>query len=110
MRAGPDPKIAAGNVVAQDPPAGTTSRRAAERAGLAQRRVRAAKVPALTGETERTAQLRLDAGRPRRWRRLGNPIDGFPADIVIAQEPPAKSAGVARGAAGEPSRAGGATT
>ena len=56
----PDPKFAAGRVLAQDPAAGLDGAAPAQRASLAERRPAIAPtVPALTGETERTAQLRL---------------------------------------------------
>src|SRR5437763_1321378 len=55
----PDPKIAAGRVLAQDPVAGTTARRQRSIKVWLSAGQRAATVPALTGETERAAQLRL---------------------------------------------------
>jgi eukaryotic-like serine/threonine-protein kinase len=88
-----DPKIPAGNVLGQDPPAGITAR--------AQRSVRlwlsagprAAIVPALKGQTERSAQLRLaqdglDVAAISEIRS-----EAFPSDVVVAQEPPANTAG-----------------
>jgi beta-lactam-binding protein with PASTA domain len=88
-----DPKIPAGNVLGQEPPAGTTAR--------AQRTVRlwlsagprAAIVPALKGQTERSAQLRLaqdglDVAAISEIRS-----EAFPPDVIVAQEPPANTAG-----------------
>lgn len=88
-----DPKIPAGRVIAQDPPAGTTSRQ--------QRVVRvwlstgphAASVPALTGESERTAQMRL---REDRIEVSAAEVrsDRYASDVVIAQDPqPGTAAG-----------------
>ena len=72
-------------------------------ARVAQRRTRAPRrCPALTGETERTAQLRLTQDGFAVDGHLGNPLAGLPADVVVAQEPPAKTAAAQRGAAGEP--------
>jgi serine/threonine-protein kinase len=91
----PDPKIAAGRVLAQDPPAGVTAR--------PQRSIRvwlsagqhAATVPAVVGETERSAQLRLasDGLAIAAVSEIRSPA--YASDIVIAQTPPAKSAGAA---------------
>jgi hypothetical protein len=87
-----DSKIPAGSVLGQDPPAGTTAR--------AQRSVRlwlsagprAALVPALKGQTERSAQLRLaqdglDVAAISEIRS-----EAYPADVVVAQEPSANTA------------------
>src|SRR5689334_5842580 len=88
----PDPKIPAGNVVAQDPPAGTPSRQ--------QRSVRvwlsagqhAAIVPSLVGQTDRAAQLRLAQDGLQMAALSEIRSDNFASDIVIAQEPAPKAA------------------
>jgi eukaryotic-like serine/threonine-protein kinase len=88
----PDPKIPAGKVVLQDPPAGTGSR--------PQRSIRvwlsagehASLVPVLTGQTDRTAQLRLTQDGFEAPTVSEIRSDAFPSDIVVAQEPPAKTA------------------
>ena len=91
----PDPKIAAGRVLAQEPAAGATPRQPAQRPGLAERRARAPRRSRRsTGETERAAQLRLaqdglDAGRA--WRRSDRQT--YPSDVVVAQDPAAEDAG-----------------
>lgn len=88
----PDPKIASGRVLAQDPPAGSIAR--------AQRSIRvwlsagqrSATVPSLVGETQRTAELRL--------AQNGLALEGvseirsseYAPDAVVAQTPPAQSA------------------
>src|SRR5207245_5081071 len=59
----PDPKIAAGHVLAQDPAAGSIARRQRSLKVWLSGGQRAALVPLLIGETERTAQLRLGADR-----------------------------------------------
>src|SRR5205814_8857119 len=55
----PDPKIGSGRVLAQDPPAGAVARRQRTVKVWLSAGQRATTVPALIGETERTAQLRL---------------------------------------------------
>jgi beta-lactam-binding protein with PASTA domain len=86
----PDPKVAAGLVMAQDPPPGATTRR--------QRVVRvwlsagqsAATVPLLTGETERSAQMRLsqDGLDLVSVSEIRSP--DYPSDVVVAQDPAAR--------------------
>jgi beta-lactam-binding protein with PASTA domain len=89
-----DAKVPAGRVMSQDPPAKTTTRQ--------QRTVRiwlsagqhATLVPSLDGQTERAAELRL----AQDGLELG-PIaeirsESIASDIVVAQDPPANSAGV----------------
>jgi beta-lactam-binding protein with PASTA domain len=88
-----DPVIAADRVIAQDPPAGATTR--------AQRTIRvwlsagqrAAIVPGLVGQTDRSAQVRLaDSGFPAPTVSEIR-SDLFPLDVVIAQEPAANASG-----------------
>jgi serine/threonine-protein kinase len=88
-----DPKIAAGRVLAQDPPPGSTARRQRSVKVWLSAGPRPTTVPGVTGETERTAQLRLvqngfavNAVSEIRSREL-------PADVVVAQEPPPKTPG-----------------
>src|SRR5579864_2065697 len=54
-----DPKIPAGRVVAQEPPAGSIARRQRTLRVWLSAGQRSSTVPPLVGETERTAQLRL---------------------------------------------------
>jgi eukaryotic-like serine/threonine-protein kinase len=89
----PDPKIAAGRVIAQDPPAGTTSRQQRSVRVWLSAGQRAAIVPALTGESERTAQMRLSQDGLQVAALSEIRSDTFASDIVIAQEPPPNSAG-----------------
>ena len=88
----PDPKVAAGRVVAQDPAAGSVSRSQRSIRVWLSSGVRAAIVPPLVGETERAAGLRV--------AQDGLTLDGvaeirspdYPPDVVVAQMPPAKTA------------------
>jgi beta-lactam-binding protein with PASTA domain len=88
----PDPKIGAGRVIAQEPAAGSTARR--------QRSIRvwlsagqhAATMPALVGETERSAQLRLAQDGLSASAVSEIRSHDLPSDVVVAQDPPARSA------------------
>jgi serine/threonine-protein kinase len=88
----PDPKIAAGRVLAQEPPAGSLSRR--------QRSIRVwlsagphvATVPQLVGETERAAELRVSEDGLALGAVAEIRSPDYPPDVVVAQTPPAKTA------------------
>jgi len=88
----PDPKIAAGRVLAQEPAAGSIARRQRSIRFWLSAGQRSATVPMLVGETERTAQLRLaqDGLTLTGIAEIRSP--SFAPDVVIAQMPPAKSA------------------
>ena len=88
----PDPKIAAGRVLAQEPSAGSIARRQRSIRIWLSAGQRSATVPKLVGETERTAQLRLaqDGLTLTGIAEIRSPA--FASDVVIAQMPPAKSA------------------
>jgi serine/threonine-protein kinase len=88
----PDPKIATGHVVAQEPSAGATARRQRTVRVWLSAGQRAATVPPLVGETERTAQLRLAQSGLTLASLSEVRSDEFPTDVVISQTPPAKSA------------------
>jgi eukaryotic-like serine/threonine-protein kinase len=87
----PDLKIGAGRVLAQEPAPGSVARRQRSVKIWLSAGQRALIVPALIGETERTAQLRL--------AQNGLTLTGVSeirsqrsaSDIVVAQTPPAKS-------------------
>ncbi len=89
----PDPKIPAGRVITQEPAAGSTARRQRTVRVWLSTGNRAALVPSLTGESERTAQLRLAQDGLAIAAVSEIRSDAYPADVVVAQEPPAKSAG-----------------
>ena len=83
-----DPKIPAGHITQQDPPPGAVTRR--------QRGVKvwlsigqqAAVVPELTGQTERTAQLRLQQDGLALASVAEIRSQRLPADAIVAQNPP----------------------
>jgi serine/threonine-protein kinase len=89
----PDPKIPAGRVIAQDPPAGTVSRQQRIVRVWLSAGARSATVPALTGQTERAAQMRLsqdglDVATVSEIRS-----GDFASDVVVAQDPPPNAPG-----------------
>jgi len=88
----PDPKIAAGRVIAQEPPAGAAARRQRTMRVWLSAGPRSTTVPQLVGETERTAQLRLaqDGLTLNAVTEIRSP--DLPSDVVVAQTPAAKSA------------------
>jgi serine/threonine-protein kinase len=90
----PDAKVEAGRIIAQDPAPGSTLRTTRSvRVWLSAGR-HAATVPALAGETERSAVLRLSQdgfGSPSSVSEIRSSRYG--SDVVIAQDPQAKQAG-----------------
>src|SRR5437870_5022573 len=89
----PDPKIGAGRVLAQEPAAGSVARRPRSIRVWLSAGQRASTVPLLTGETERTAQLRLAQDGLSLTTVSEIHSNDYPSDVVVAQEPPAKAAG-----------------
>jgi len=88
----PDPRIAAGRVLAQDPAAGSTARQQRSVRIWLSAGQRAATVPPLVGETERTAQLRLVQDGLTLSSVSEIRSQAFAPDIIVAQTPPAKAA------------------
>ena len=86
----PDPKIPAGQILSQDPQPGTPTRRERSVKVWVSGGPRAATVPALVGESERTAQLRAAQDglqlRPIAEIRSGD----YTAGTVVAQTPAPK--------------------
>jgi serine/threonine-protein kinase len=86
-----DPKVPAGRIVAQDPPSGTTTR--------SQRRITvwisdgptASIVPALIGESERTAQIRVQMASLEVSAVAEVRSDAAAPGVVIAQSPAPQS-------------------
>jgi serine/threonine-protein kinase len=82
-----DQKIAVDRVVAQDPGAGSTTRRQRTVRVWLSAGLRSSTVPALSGETERAAQMRiaqdgLELGAVSEIRS-----QAYPSEIVVAQDP-----------------------
>ena len=87
-----DPKIAAGRVLAQEPPPGSIARRQRTVRVWLSAGQRAATVPLLVGETERTAQLRVAQDGLTLSDVSEIRSHTFAPDIIVAQSPPAKTA------------------
>jgi serine/threonine-protein kinase len=87
----PDPRIPADRVLAQEPPPGSVARRQRSVRVWLSAGQRAATVPALTGETERTAQLRLAQEGLTLAAVSEIHSDEYPYDVVVAQQPPART-------------------
>jgi eukaryotic-like serine/threonine-protein kinase len=88
----PDPKIAAGHVLAQEPPAGSLSRRQRTIRVWLSAGVHAATAPLLVGETERAAELRVSQDGLALGEVAEIRSPDYPPDVVVAQTPPAKTA------------------
>ena len=81
----------AGRVLAQEPAAGSDARGGSARVKVwLSAGQRAATVPLLIGETERTAQLRLTQDGLTLAAVSEIQSNDFPADVVVAQKPPAQ--------------------
>jgi len=84
----PDNRVPAGRIMQQDPPAGVQARRQRSIRVWLSAGTRAATVPALVGQTERTARIRLEqdglaVGALSEFRS-----PEYPADAIVAQHPP----------------------
>jgi serine/threonine-protein kinase len=88
----PDPKIPAGRIVAQDLAPGSIARRQRSLRVWLSAGARAATMPALVGETERAAQLRLAQDGLSLSEVAEIRSHDLPADVVVAQNPAPKSA------------------
>ncbi|MBI3402607.1 MAG: PASTA domain-containing protein [Acidobacteria bacterium] len=88
----PDPKIAAGRVLAQEPSAGSVARRQRVVKLWLSAGPRTSSVPKLVGETERAAQLRL-AQDGFTLASIAEIRSQDAPDVVVAQNPPPKSGG-----------------
>ena len=88
----PDPKIGAGRVLAQEPAPGSIARKQRTVKIWLSAGQRSATVPLLTGETERTAQLRLAQDGFSLAAVSEIRSQDYASDAVVEQEPPAKTA------------------
>ncbi len=84
-------RVPAGRIMEQEPPAGAQARRQRTVRVWVSSGQRVTVVPALAGQTERTARLRLDqegltVGTITEIRR-----DQYPTDAVVAQNPPPRA-------------------
>jgi serine/threonine-protein kinase len=88
-----DPSVPAGHVISQDPPAGVRTRRERSVKVWVSAGPRANTVPALLGESERTAQLQLQQDGLQLASSSEIRSSDYPAGTVVAQNPPPKSSG-----------------
>ena len=88
-----DPKVPAGQIVIQDPAAGVRTRRERSVKVWVSGGPRSMVVPALSGESERTAQLRLQQDGLTLGRTAEIRSADYPAGAVVAQFPAPKAAG-----------------
>ena len=91
----PDPKIPAGRVAGQDPAAGSVARPPRSVRIWLSAGQHATEVPPLVGEAERTAQLELSQDGLAVAAVSEIRSQDYPSDVVVAQEPPARSASAA---------------
>lgn len=87
----PDDKVPAGRIMQQDPPAGVRARQQRTVRVWVSAGARATTVPVLVGQTERTAQIRvqqdgLEIGSISEFRS-----PDYAADAVVSQDPPPAS-------------------
>ena len=83
----PDPKVPAGQILSQDPPSGVRTRRERSVKVWVSAGPRSSIVPLLTGESERTAELRVkEEGLELAGTSEIRSAD-YPTDVVVAQAP-----------------------
>src|SRR5262249_39815277 len=87
----PDAKIPVGKIMAQEPTPGSTARRQRSLRVWLSAGARATIMPPLVGETERAAQLRLSQEGLAAATVTEIRSHDLPSDVVVAQDPPAKS-------------------
>jgi len=88
-----DPKIPAGRIALQDPAAGAVTRRQRSVRVWMSQGPRITIIPALTGESERAAQLRLQQDGLAVTSLAEVRSSDFPSGTIIAQDPPASARG-----------------
>jgi serine/threonine-protein kinase len=88
-----DPKVPAGRIAQQDPAPGAITRRQRSIRVWVSRGPRVTVIPALTGESERAAQLRLQQDGLSIASLAEVRSGDFPGGTVIAQEPPGNARG-----------------
>jgi eukaryotic-like serine/threonine-protein kinase len=87
----PDPKMPTGRIIGQEPAAGSASRRQRSVRVWLSAGPRATTAPGVTGESQRSAELKLaESGFPVRAVSEIRSQD-YAADAVVAQQPPAKT-------------------
>src|SRR3954467_10262199 len=87
-----DPKVPAGQILAQEPQPGVSTRRERSVKVWVSSGPRSMIVPALLGESERTARLRVQQSGLELAGVSEIRSGDYPADAIVAQTPAAKSA------------------
>ncbi len=87
----PDEKVPAGRIMQQEPLPGVQTRRDRTIRVWVSAGPRAVIVPALVGQTERTAQIRLDQDGLEISSITEFRSPDYPADVIVAQDPPPQS-------------------
>jgi eukaryotic-like serine/threonine-protein kinase len=92
----PDPAMPANHVLSQDPMPGTTLRRGRAVKIRVSEGLRAALVPSVGGQPERTAELALDGAHLQVLGRAEIKSSDYPGGTIVAQDPPpgARASGV----------------
>ena len=83
-----DEKIPAGRIMQQEPPAGARARPQRTVRVWVSAGARAIVVPALVGQTERTARIRLEQDGVEVASTTEVRSPDYPADAIVAQDPP----------------------
>ena len=86
-----DAKVPANHVLSQDPVAGSVIRRQRPVRIRVSDGLQSAMVPALSGESERTAQIVLKQSNLTLAQTADIQSGDYPQGVVVAQDPPAKS-------------------
>jgi serine/threonine-protein kinase len=87
----PDEKVPAGQIMQQDPAPGVQTRRDRTIRVWVSAGPRAVTVPPLVGQTERTAQIRLEQDGLEISSVTEFRSPDYPADVIVAQDPPPQS-------------------
>ena len=90
-----DPKVPAGHVIAQDPPAGVTLRTARSVRVYVSAGSRSSRLPGVVTLSERGATLQLEQNQIQIARVSEIRSSRYPLDSVVAQDPPAEAAAAA---------------
>jgi serine/threonine-protein kinase len=88
-----DPRIPAGRIMQQDPPAGTRARTQRPVRVWVSTGPRLKSIPRMVGESERTARIRLDQSDIEIAALTEVRSAAYPPDTIIAQSPDANAAG-----------------
>jgi beta-lactam-binding protein with PASTA domain len=89
----PDPKVPAGQILSQEPQAGARTRRQRSVKVWVSSGPRSSIVPLLTGESERTAQLRVQQDGLEMAGISEIRSADYATDVVVSQSPPPSSRG-----------------